>query len=83
MVVSLVMTSDAGKLIGMIPEMEPNVWLQVEELQAALQGMMQQQGQYGAGNFVGDKGGFEQHVKNLRGTMFYVCQVFNPMSKNV
>ena len=31
-------------------------------------------GQY-SGGLLGGPGGFEEHVKRLRGTMFYVCQV--------
>ena len=30
--------------------------------------------QYSSG-LLGGPGGFEEHVKRLRGTMFYVCQV--------
>ena len=28
-----------------------------------------------SGELLGSPGGFEEHVKKLRGTMFYVCQV--------
>ena len=28
-----------------------------------------------SGGLLGSPGGFEEHVKRLRGTMFYVCQV--------
>ena len=28
-----------------------------------------------SGGLLGGPGGFEEHVKRLRGTMFYVCQV--------
>ena len=39
--------------------------------------MMQQQGHHGGQHLVNEKGGFDKHVQNLRGTMFYVCQVSN------
>ena len=34
-------------------------------------------GQY-SGGLLGGPGGFDEHVKRLRGTMFYVCKVGSP-----
>lgn len=35
-----------------------------------------------SGGLLGGPGGFEEHVKRLRGTMFYVCQVGCPRYYN-
>lgn len=48
--------------------------MEVEELQKAMQGMMQYGNNYRGAELTGHAQGFDQHVKNLRGTMFYVCQ---------